>query len=73
MSIIYPRFSYPTNICQLGQGGSAGDGIIVEEVGEGSVLPADASEFELFRLEGHASLPDGLYAWNETNGYWVQA
>ena len=73
MSTIYPRFAYPTNICQLGQGGSAGDGTIDEEVGEGDTLPADDSDFELFRLEGHADLPDGLYVWNDANDYWVQA
>ena len=47
--------------------------VTVTEVGEGSVLPADDSQGELFRLIGHATLPDGLYFWNNVSASWVQA
>ncbi len=42
------------------------------EVGEGSVLPADDSQGELFRLQGHATLPDGLYRWDFNLNTWIQ-
>jgi hypothetical protein len=44
-----------------------------EEVGEGAALPADGSTWELFRLEGSATLPDGLYRWSPTANSWIQA
>lgn len=72
-SLVYGRIPYPVNFCQLGQGGSEFGGIGEEEIGEGDVLPDDSSEYELFRLEGHATLPDGLYSWSEINGVWIQA
>lgn len=34
----------------------------------GSVFPTEATDGELFRLKGHASLPDGLYSFE--NGAW---
>ncbi len=44
------------------------------EVGEGSVLPANGSGVELFRLTGNlAGLPDGLYTWTQPPGVWIQA
>ena len=43
-----------------------------EEVGEGATLPADGSTWELFRLEGNANLPDGLYRWSEASNVWIQ-
>lgn len=72
MSVHYARMPYPTNICQLGFGGSAAGGIGDEEVGEGDTLPADNTDYELFRLEGHGTIPDGLYQWSEANEVWIQ-
>ena len=44
------------------------------EVGEGSSLPADDSQGELFRLVGSANpgLPDGLYMWRHDTSTWQQ-
>jgi hypothetical protein len=39
--------------------------------GQGSVLPADNSKYQLFLLSGHATLPDGLYRYDSA-GIWVQ-
>lgn len=46
--------------------------ITVIEVGEGSILPASAASGELWRLMGHATLPDGLYWFNSNTNAWVQ-
>lgn len=48
--------------------GGGGD----EEVGEGNALPTDNSVYELFRLEGHSTLPNALYWWSEEANQWVQ-
>lgn len=55
-------------------GGGSGTG--AQEVGEGSVLPADGTVWELFRLIGSANpaRPDGLWYYNTvsgTGGAWV--
>ena len=51
-----------------GASGDTGD----TEVGEGAALPLDDSIYELFRLEGHSTLPNGLYFWSESANQWVQ-
>lgn len=43
-----------------------------EEVGEGATLPADNSEWELFRLVGTPA-SDGLYSWSEDAATWIEA
>lgn len=55
------------NCANVGASG-AGDA----EVGEGDTLPSTNAVYELFRLEGHLTLPDGLYWWSEEAGQWVQ-
>jgi hypothetical protein len=49
-----------------------GAGAANQEIGHGSVLPVDGSAFQLFDLEAHAVLPNGLYRWDNQASVWVQ-
>jgi hypothetical protein len=40
----------------------------VQQIGVGSALPLDSSVYKLFLLEGHATLPNGLWRWD---GVWI--
>jgi hypothetical protein len=40
-----------------------------KQIGFGDTLPVDSSVYRLFLLEGHATLPDGLWRWD---GVWVE-
>jgi hypothetical protein len=40
-----------------------------KQIGFGDTLPLDSSVYKLFYLEGHATLPNGLWQWD---GVWIE-
>jgi hypothetical protein len=49
--------------------GAVIDAKVSAKVGKGDTLPVDSSVYKLFLLEGHATLPNGLWRWD---GVWVE-
>jgi hypothetical protein len=65
--------TYSGSVAALHKCGEVVSGGGDTEVGEGSLLPTDSSIYELFRLENHPTLPNGLYWWSENANQWVES
>jgi len=53
------------NLSAAASGGST-------SVGRGNALPADNTDYEMFILEGHTTLPNGSYYWSSIDAQWYQ-
>jgi hypothetical protein len=43
-----------------------------KQIGRGNALPADNTQYEVYILEGHASISDGWFYWSVPARTWVQ-